>query len=255
MIAHTQTEIDMLRECGKRLARIRATTAAAVRPGISTGELDRMTEVAIREAGGAPVFKGYRAERGVPPFPGVICTSINDEIVHGIPSAERVLVEGDIIGLDFGMRWPAMGGLITDTATTVIVGANRNVDLLLRATREALDAGIRAVRPGARVGDIGAAIEARITKDGFGVVRELAGHGVGKKLHEAPYIPNYGTRGKGETIASGMVFAIEPMATAGNADIELDDDQWTWCTVDGSLAAHFEHTVLVTDDGVEVLTA
>lgn len=256
MIATRRGDIDALREGGRRLAAILRELAAAVRPGLATIELDRMAEQQIREAGGRPVFKGYRADRNSEPFPASICTSINDEIVHAIPRRDRILRAGDIIGIDIGMRWPDGGdGLITDTAVTVAVGEiDPRTAELLRVTRGALDAGIRVLRAGLFMGDLGHAIQQAIGAAGFAVVRDLVGHGVGRDLHEDPYVPNYGTLGQGAIIREGTVLAIEPMATAGGAAVRLDPDGWTWRTADGSLAAHFEHTVLVTQEGAEVLT-
>ncbi len=224
------------------------------------------------------MFKGYRADGRGRPFPASVCTSINDEVVHGIPRPDRVLREGDTIGLDIGMRWPSASqtskvpapeqvrygagnrqtfeeGLVTDMAVSVAVGRVPYVTgELLHATRDALLKGIGMLKPGIRMGDLGHAIQEAIESQGFSVVRDLVGHGVGQKLHEDPYVPNYGTPGEGIEIREGMVLAIEPMATAGGSAVLLDSDGWTWRTKDGSLAAHFEHTVLVTKDGAEVLT-
>ncbi|MBI4132026.1 MAG: M24 family metallopeptidase [Candidatus Sungbacteria bacterium] len=270
MIASRPEELATLRECGKRLAVITAELAAAVRPGMSTFELDELALRLIRQAGGEPVFKGYRAEKDGPPFPASLCTSINDEVVHGIPRRERRLLEGDIIGLDIGMLWPASAGparpaggaaagkpagLITDMAVTIPVGnVSPRAGRLLVATSRALAEGIRVLKPGIRLGDLGHAIQQVIEAQEFSVVRDLVGHGVGRRLHEEPFVPNYGMPGTGKVIREGMVLAIEPMATVGSPSVRLADDGWTWCTADGSLAAHFEHTVLVRRDGAEVLT-
>lgn len=254
MIARRPAEILALRDGGRRLAAILRELARAARPGVSTLVLDRLAERLIREAGGLAAFQGYRAG-GSRPFPASVCTSINDEVVHAIPSRERILHPGDILGLDIGMRYPASGGLITDTAMTVAVGSveDRAAELL-EATRGALAAGIRALRPGIRMGDLGYAIQSHIESSGFAVVRELVGHGVGRRLHEPPYVPNYGRPGEGMAIPEGMVLAVEPMATAGGAEVVLSPDGWTWRTRDGSPAAHFEHTVIVTKTGAEILT-
>jgi len=258
-------ELHTLREGGKRLAAIMAELIAAVRPGISTLALDELAEQLIIEAGGHSAFKGYRTKRDDPPFSASICTSINDEVVHAIPRPDRILKQGDIVGLDIGMRWPASqqpagsrkleAGLITDMAVTVPVGRiSPPAEELIQVTHEALVSGIRVLRPGVRMGDLGHTIQRHIEENGFSVVRELVGHGVGQHLHENPYVPNYGTPGDGLLLKRGMVLAIEPMATAGSPLVRLDSDGWTWRTRDGSLAAHFEHTVIVTKTGAEILT-
>lgn len=255
MIA-TSAELETLRECGKRLAAIlRRLEGEVQRPGISTAELGRLAEELIEAEKGEPVFKGYRAEPKGRPFPAALCVSINDEVVHGIPRKDRILKAGDLVGLDIGMRWPASGGLITDTARTLPVGnPSADVSRLLRGTRDALEAGIRALKPGIRMGDLGATIQEYLEGNGLAVIRELVGHGVGRKLHEDPYVPNYGDRGSGIVIRKGMVLAIEPMASLGGGEVELAADGWTWRTADGSPAAHFEHTVFISDTGAEVLT-
>lgn len=247
-----EEEIAILRECGRRLAGILCRVAAEARPSISTRDLDLIAEQLIIAEHGTPVFKGYKIKEAKTAFPASICASINDEIVHGIPHERRILKEGDIIGIDIGMRW---NGLVTDMAVTVGIGKiSSDAERLIRATQEALDAGIAAVRPGAHIGDIGCAIEARLKKDNLGIIRDLAGHGVGYELHEPPLIPNYGKPGTGAVLQEGMVIAIEPMATLGGWRIILDADEWTFRTADGSLAAHFEHTVAVTRTGTEILT-
>ncbi len=269
MIIANDGELATIRGCGTRLARIVAELVAAVSPGISTSELDRLAEQLIYRQGGFPVFKGYRSHKGERPFPASICTSLNEEVVHGIPSPKRILKDGDIIGIDIGMRWPSQDqkskiknksdgaevGLITDMALTVPVGeVSPLTRRLLDTTQGALAAGIRVLRPGMRLGGLGRVIQEAIESDGFSVVRDLVGHGVGKKLHEEPYVPNYGDPGEGEFIREGMVLALEPMAASGSAAVELAPDGWTWRTADGSLAAHFEHTVVVTKGGAEILT-
>lgn len=266
MVAHGG-ELETIRECGRRLAAVTAHLVAEVRPGLTTAELDHLAERLIVAAGGDPIFKGYRQRRSEPPFPASLCASVNDEVVHGIPRAERVLREGDLVGLDIGMRWPSerqassvkrqklVEGLITDMAVTVPVGAiSPPAKRLLTATRQALERGIGALKAGIHLGDLGHAVEEAIASQGFSVVRDLVGHGVGRRLHEDPFVPNYGTPGEGAIVREGMVLAIEPMATAGGPAVRLDPDGWTWRTADGSLAAHFEHTVLITKDGAEVLT-
>lgn len=249
----TPEDIAILREGGRRLAGILRRLATETKPGISTFDLDALAERLIREQGGAPVFKGYKIAEAKTPFPASICTSVNDEVVHGIPRRERVLKDGDVLGIDIGMRYK---GLITDTALTVGVGAvSADAERLIRVTREALGLGIDAARPGATLGDIGHAVGSHLKKERLGVIRDLAGHGVGYKLHEPPLIPNYGKQGTGLTLREGMVIAIEPMATLGDWRIILDRDAWTFRTADGSLAAHFEHTIAVGKEGAEVLTA
>lgn len=255
MMVKNKKELDTLRECGRRLAGILEEIKTRVEPGVTTSELDERGEALIREAGGEPVFKGYRALRSEKPYPCALCTSVNDEVVHAIPSEKKVLVGGDIIGLDIGMRYPAEGGLITDMAVTLGVGKiSRKAALLIEITDKALEKGIAVLRPGIHLGDLGAVIQQHLERNGVGVVRDLAGHGVGRELHEEPFVPNYGRRGTGPVILEGMVLAIEPMATERDWHVILDKDGWTFRTRDGGLAAHFEHTVIVTKDGAEVLT-
>lgn len=269
MIVRNEEELNTLRECGKRLAGVLEAVKQAIRPGISTKELDRIAEKEIKKAGGEPVFKGYQTADDRRPFPATLCVSINDEIVHGIPLEKLILKEGDIVGLDIGMRWPVGkiqnskvkspnfgNGLITDMAITVGVGKiSKDAEKLLRATEESLAKGIAILRAGARMGDLGSAIQSHLESHGFGVVRELVGHGVGKKLHEEPFVPNFGRRGQGRKFVEGEVIAIEPMATmSGNYAIRLDEDGWTFKTEDKSLAAHFEHTAVIWKNKAEVLT-
>ncbi len=261
-------ELQTLRECGRLLAEILGKITSQVKLGVSTFELDCIAEKLIREAGGDPAFKGYRSHISEKPYPASICTSINDEVVHAIPRKDRVLKIGDILGIDIGMRWPAprsgarlahkggpLQGLITDMAVTVPVGRIApSAEELLQVTKEALERGIRAIRPNIRMGDLGYIIQKHIEENGFGVVRDLVGHGVGKHLHENPYVPNFGKEGDGIKLKEGMVIAIEPMATMGSPLVRLADDGWTWKTRDGSLAAHFEHTIVIMKEGAEVLT-
>jgi methionyl aminopeptidase len=216
-----------------------------------TQELDTIAEEMIRAGGDIPSFKGYQPYGADEPFPASICISVNDEIVHGIPG-NRVLQEGDIVGLDLGLTHK---GMITDAAISVPVG-NISVRLqkLLSRTEEALMAGIAAARGGAHTGDIGAAVEAVAKKEKYGVIRELAGHGVGYHVHEDPYVPNYGKKGEGTLLKPGMILAIEPMFTLGKRYIETLEDGYTIVTQDGSLAAHFEHTILITEGKPEILT-
>ena len=251
-VIKSKKEIEALAEGGKPLAEILKKVADAVRPGATTNELDRLAESLILSHGGAPSFKGYRAFGARRAFPATLCTSINEEVVHGIPSDKRVLKEGDIIGLDIGMKYK---GLYTDTAITVGAGTlDTASQKIITVTREALLLGITEVRAGVFTGDIGEAIQTYVEDHAFGVVRELVGHGVGHKVHEDPEVPNWGHRGHGRALREGMVIAIEPMVTAGNYSIELANDDWTWVTKDRSRAAHFEHTVVVTKNGARILT-
>lgn len=216
-----------------------------ITPGITTAELDRLAAEELRRLGGQPAFLGYQG------FPGVLCVSVNQEIVHGIPGP-LVVKEGDLVGLDFGVKYQ---GMITDGAVTVAVGqVAPEAKRLLKATRQALEDGIAQVRAGARTGDISAAIGRRLRAERLGIVDELCGHGVGHQLHEDPPIFNEGRSGTGPELAAGMTIAIEPMATLGGDHAEVAGDGWTWVTADSSLAAQFEHTVLVTENGAEVLT-
>ncbi|PJE64792.1 MAG: type I methionyl aminopeptidase [Candidatus Ryanbacteria bacterium CG10_big_fil_rev_8_21_14_0_10_43_42] len=249
----TPEEIKVLREGGHKLASVLSRIADAVRPGISTADLDTLAEDLIRKEGGESAFKGYKAFGAKTAYPGTVCTSINEEVVHGIPSKTRILAEGDIIGLDIGMKY---GGLYTDTAVTVPVGTiDSAARELIFVTNSALTEGIRAICAGAHVGDIGNAIETYVRSKGmYGIVKDLVGHGVGHAVHEDPPIPNYRTKGRGPSLVPGMVLALEPMLTLGAAGVMIAKDHWTWSTRDGSLSAHFEHTILVTKEGAEILT-
>ena len=237
-------EIDSLRKGGAILRDCLAHVAALVRPGITTIELDRAAESFIRKRGGKSAFKGYHN------YPATLCTSINDVCVHGIPGKE-VLKEGDIIALDCGVLF---GDLYTDACITVPVGKiSRNAEMLLSATAEALVAGLSKVRVGARTGDISSAIHETLLERGFDAMRQLTGHGLGDGLHQFPEIPNVGKAGSGSVIPLHTIIAIEPISTAGSTKIKEDDDGWTLRTGDGALSAHFEHTVLVTEEGCEIL--
>lgn len=240
-------EIETMAAGGKILAATHEEIRKEIRPGISTAELDRVAEAFIRSHEGAtPSFKGLYG------FPASICASVNEEIVHGIPSPRRVLKDGDIVSVDIGVFY---GGLHTDAARTYAVG---NVDeetrRLLTVTEESLEAGIAAATPGNHVGDIGAAIEAHVKRGGFVVVRDLVGHGVGQSMHEEPQVPNHGKPKRGTKLAAGLTIAIEPMVNAGSAETRTLPDKWTVVTIDGSRSAHFEHTVAVTEKGPRVLT-
>ncbi|MBI3627493.1 MAG: type I methionyl aminopeptidase [Candidatus Sungbacteria bacterium] len=263
----SKAEIKTLGEGGRRLAEVLREVSQAVASGVSAGEIDRLAERLIRAAGGEPSFKGYNPYGAKTPYPASICVSVNDAVVHAIPPKTQIFQDGDVVSLDIGMWWPGkelriknkeLSGvrpMATDMAITVGVGAiSKTAEKLIRVTRESLDLGIKEVKAGATIGDIGAAIQAHIENHGFGVVRDLAGHGVGYKVHEDPFVPNFGERGKGLVLKEGMVIAIEPMATEGTWRVRLDPDEWTFRTADGKLAAHFEHTVVVTKDGHQVIT-
>ncbi len=237
-----------MRRAGRIVAATIDRVLAAVRPGLPTAELDRVAEASIRERGATPSFKGYRG------FPASICVSLNHEVVHGIPSPRRRLREGDVLSLDFGAIWD---GYHADAAVTVFVGdpPSAEAEKLVRVTEEALEAGIARILPGARLSDISHAVEEVVEGAGFSVVREYVGHGIGRSLHEDPQIPNYGPPGRGPVLRPGLVLAVEPMVNAGGWETRQLADGWTVVTADGSLSAHFEHTVAVTEEGHEVLTA
>lgn len=251
VIIKTPKEIELIREGGERLAAVLAKTAKFVKPGISTYDIDQYAYKLIKEDGDEPAFLNYKPEGAPKAFPATICVSVNNEIVHGIPSKTRILKEGDIVSLDLGIKH---AGLFTDHAVTVPVGETSKKDKqLLADTKKALEIGIWAARGGATVGDIGHAIESFVDRR-YGIVRELSGHGVGKEIHEDPYVPNYGKAGKGQKLIPGMIIAIEPMLNLGKADIVSAADNWTIKTADGSRSAHFEHTILITEGDAEILT-
>ena len=244
-------DINKLREGGKIIASVLREAASRALPGVKTIELDMLAEKIIREAGGRPSFKNYKTPDDKIPYPASLCVSINEEVVHGVPG-ERVLKDGDIVSLDLGMEYK---GFYTDIAVTVSVGeASEQAKKLIETTKKTLNLGIMAVKNGAFTGDIGYAIQSFAEKNGFNVIRKLVGHGLGRKAHESPEVPNFGLKRKGEILREGEVIAIEPMITAGRHDIYLDKDLWTWKTKDGSLSAHFEHTVIVTKNGTEIIT-
>jgi methionyl aminopeptidase len=240
-------EIELMAEGGRILGRTLARLEESVRPGITTADLDAIAEEFIRSHEGAtPAFKGLYG------FPGSICTSLNEEIVHGIPSRKRVLREGDVISVDVGVGYR---GFFTDSAITVPVGTvDKRTDRLLSVTREALEAGIGAATVGNHIGDIGAAVHAVVEGAGFSVVRDLVGHGIGVEFHEEPQVPNYGKPKRREKLVPGLTLAIEPMVNAGAAATRTLPDRWTIVTADGSRSAHFEHTVAITENGPRVLT-
>jgi methionyl aminopeptidase len=245
IVCRSKAEIEKLRRVNQLVARILAELRRMVAPGVTTKEIDAAAETMVREAGANPAFKGYHG------YPATVCASINEQVVHGIPSARR-LVEGDVLSLDMGAK---LEGFFGDCAVTVPVGqVSPEAAELLRVTEEALFRGIDAVKPDARVSDIGAAVQEHVEAHGFSVVREFVGHGIGTALHEEPQIANYGPRGRGPRLAEGMVFAIEPMVNAGGAAVKVLGDGWTAVTRDGSLSAHFEHTVVVTGEAAEILT-
>jgi len=243
-------EIEVMRAANLIVAEVLTQLREHVRPGVTTAELDRIAEELTRQRSAVPAFKGYEVNGRV--FPKNVCISINEEIVHGIPSQKRVLQEGDIVSIDFGVRYQ---GLYGDAAITVAVGqTDPKSQRLMQATHEALWAGIEQVRVGHRLGDVSAAIQECAERDGFSVVREFVGHGIGKRLHEEPQVPNFGTRDRGVRLREGMVLALEPMVNAGGADVTIKEDGWTAVTRDGSRSAHFEHSVAVTETGPYVLS-
>jgi methionyl aminopeptidase len=245
IIYKSREEIETMDRCNRVVAQILAALAGAVGPGASTADLDRMAERMCRDAGVRPAFKGYRG------YPCVLCTSVNEEVVHGIPSPKKVLREGDIIGLDFGV---VLEGYYGDAAVTVPVGrVSREAEELLRVTRESLRRGISAARPGARLSDISAAVQTHIESHGYSVVREFVGHGIGTSLHEDPQVPNYGAPGTGPVLKEGLALAIEPMVNVGGPAVRIHSDGWTASTIDGSLSAHFERSIAITEDGPLVL--
>jgi methionyl aminopeptidase len=242
-------EVARMRHAGLILVEVLDALQAALVPGVTTAELDRIADGIIGRAGAVPSFKGYGSN---PPFPASICASINDEVVHGIPSPHRRIREGDVVSLDVGCIWQ---GWHADCARTWAVGTpSPRVAELIDATRRGMEAGIAAAIPGNRLGDVGAAIEAVAAEHGYGIVRPFVGHGIGQAMHEDPQVPNYGRAGTGLRIEAGMCFAIEPMFNLGGDEVALLDDGWTVVTADGGLSAHFENTIAVTDDGPRVLT-
>jgi methionyl aminopeptidase len=246
IVYRSAAEIERLRTANRFVADVLAALEQAVAVGVTTADLDALAERLVRDGGAEPAFKGYRG------YPATLCASINDEVVHGIPSPKRALAAGDIISLDVGVK---LNGFYGDSAVTVAVGAvPARTDALLKVTRESLERAIAQVQVGGRLSDIGHAVQQWVEANGFSVVREFVGHGIGEKLHEEPQIPNYGTPGRGPRLAEGMVLAIEPMVAMGRPETKVLGDGWTAVTRDGSLAAHFEHTVAVTASGPLVLS-
>jgi methionyl aminopeptidase len=245
IVCRSAAEIERLARVNALVARVLAELAAAVKPGVTTAQLDALAERRLHEAGAQPAFKGYLG------YPATICASVNEEVVHAIPS-NRALREGDIVSVDMGAK---LDGYFGDSAVTVPAGhISPAAARLLAVTREALARALAVVRPGARVSDIGAAVQSYVEANGFSVVREFVGHGIGTQLHEDPKIPNYGAPGRGPRLAEGMVLAIEPMVNQGRPTVKLLSDGWTAVTKDKGLSAHFEHTVVVTSDGCRILT-
>ena len=254
IVIKTPDEIERMRVACNAAAQILATVAALVQPGRTTKELDDAAAEMIKTRGGESPFFGYKGQRSAlfPLYPGHICVSVNEEVVHGIPTSKRRIQYGDIVSLDVGID---LGGFVGDNATTVAVGVvEARTQQLLQVTERALYAGIAAARAGNRVGDISSAVQTMVESQGFSVVREFVGHGVGRKMHEEPQIPNYGRAGDGPKLKPGMTLAIEPMINAGTGDVVMLSDGWTVVSADGAPSAHFEHTVLVTDGDAEILT-
>lgn len=247
IVIRTPKEIEKMRRSGIALRGVLDALRTSIAPGMTTMDLEKIAEAKIAEAEATAAFKGYHG------YPAVLCTSVNDEVVHGIPSAKRVLREGDVVSIDCGL---IIDGYYADSAITLPVGKiSEAATSLLEATERSLQAAIAVVKPGATLGDVGAAVQEVAEAAGFSVVREFVGHGIGTKMHEEPQIPNYGKRGQGIKLREGMVLAIEPMVNAGQHTVKVLADGWTAVTVDGSLSAHFEHTVAVAAKGAEVLTA
>lgn len=247
VVLKTSQEIEKMRVAGRVVREVLELVRGLVKPGVTTLDLEKAAEERILALGAKPAFKGYHG------FPCCLCTSINNEVVHGIPSAKRVLKEGDIVSVDCGS---IVDGYYGDSAITVPVGEKINPDTakLLRVTEESLKAAIAVVRPGATLGDVGSAVQTVVEAAGFSVVRDFVGHGIGSKMHEDPQVPNFGKAGYGMKLKAGMVIAIEPMVNAGKPEVQVLDDGWTAVTADGSMSAHFEHTVAVIAGGARVLT-
>ena len=242
----TERELNLMRKSCQIVAKILDEMVAMAKPGVSTGEIDRFAESRCKDLKVLPAFKGYHG------FPATVCISVNEEVVHGIPSNKRILKNGDIVGLDFGVIYEGWYG---DSARTTGVGTiSESAQKLIDATRESLVQGIAQCREGNRVFDIGHAVQNFVEPFGYSVVREFVGHGIGRALHEDPQVPNYGPKGKGLLLKAGMVLAIEPMINAGGREVKVLEDGWTAITLDRSLSAHFEHTVAITPNGPEILT-
>ncbi|MBQ1231433.1 MAG: type I methionyl aminopeptidase [Clostridia bacterium] len=246
IVLKTSRELAIMKEACIISAGALQTVAKAVEPGVSTAELDRLAEEYIRSKGAVPNFKNYQG------YPATACISINNEVIHGIPSKQRILKEGDIVSVDLGAMYEGYHG---DNAATFAVGdVSPEAKRLMDVTRESLYEGINAARPGGRIGDISHAVQSYVEANGFSVVRQFVGHGVGTKLHEDPEVPNFGKAGHGFRLMPGMTLAIEPMVNAGDYQVRVLKDGWTTVTSDGSLSAHFEHTVVITEDGPKIMT-
>jgi methionyl aminopeptidase len=246
VVLKSSKEIEKMRRAGRVVREVLELVRSKVKPGATTFDLEKAAEARLAELGVKAAFKGYHG------FPCVLCTSVNSEVVHGIPSPRRVLKEGDIVSVDFGV---VVDGYYGDAAITVPVGAvDEKAERLLKTTEASLRAGIAAVKPGATLGDVGAAVQGVVEGEGFSVVRDFVGHGIGVHMHEDPQVPNFGERGRGMKLKTGMVIAIEPMVNAGRADVKVLGDGWTAVAADGSNSAHFEHTVAVTATGSRILT-
>jgi methionyl aminopeptidase len=245
-------EIEIMRVANRIVSEILAEVREKVVPGISTAEIDQIASSLIRKKGARSAFKGYRIRNGMVPFPATICVSLNDEVVHGIPSPQRIIRAGDVVSLDCGVIYQDFYG---DAALTFVVGeADPEVQRLLRTTAAALEEGIAQARVGNRLGDISAAIQEKVEREGFSVVREFVGHGIGRHLHEDPQVPNYGVRDRGMRLREGLVLAIEPMVNMGRPEVVMKSDGWTAVTKDGSISAHFEHSIAITEKGPLVLS-
>ena len=247
----SERELDAMRRAGRVVAEMHRRLKDLIKPGITTGELDREARAVLKEHNAEPSFLNYAPVPGLTPFPGVICTSLNEEIVHGIPGS-RVLQDGDLVKIDAGA---VVDGFHGDGAVSTVAGEGTDkTKALAEATKRALEIGIDAAQPGNRISDIGAAIEEYILPLGYELVREYTGHGIGRRLHEPPQIPNFGIPGRGSVLKPGMTIAIEPMVNAGDWETSTLEDGWTVVTMDGSLSAHFEHTIAITESGPEILT-
>ncbi len=243
----SQREIELMRQAGRILDETRQMVSKHVKPGITTYQLDQLAEAHIKKLGGLPSFKGYQG------FPGSICTSVNEVVVHGIPSKKKVLKDGDIVTLDFGVNYK---GYHADSATTYPVGKiSDDIKQLLKVTKEALYEGLKYAKPGQHVSDISHAIEAYVKPYGYGIVEEFTGHGIGRALHEDPYVPNFGEAGLGAILKPGMTFCVEPMVNLGTKHVRILGDNWTTITADKKPSAHYEHMIVITKTGFDILTA
>lgn len=246
IVLKSKAEVEKMRLANQVVVEVMKTLGTLIQSGVTTQDLDRVAEELIRKRGGAPAFKGYRG------FPATLCTSINDEVVHGIPSGKRILNEGDVVSVDCGV---VLDGFYGDHAITFAVGnIAPRTQRLLEITQEALMKGIEKMVVGNRLGDVGAAVQAHVEAEGFGVVRDYVGHGIGRNLHEEPQVPNYGEAGSGLRLKAGMVLAIEPMINEGTGAVKLLSDDWTVVTADGKASAHFEHSVAITENGPDILS-